>query len=123
MRAVRAYGEGWCVYRIAVGVSASATLPRRQKKILIHRKFERWERKERMERRETEKLTITGEKRKLYRKIEKIGRERKKRERERLKRCACNRKKRKKKNLNVKYTQPSPLAPLGPQFFPNGEAR
>ena len=25
MRAVRAYGEGWCVYRIAVGVSASAT--------------------------------------------------------------------------------------------------
>ena len=25
MRAVRAYGEGWCVYRIAGGVSASAT--------------------------------------------------------------------------------------------------
>ena len=82
MRAVRAYGEGWCVYRIAGGVSASATLPRRQKKILIHRKIERWERKERMERRETEKLTITGEKRKRYRKIEKIGRERE-RERER----------------------------------------
>ena len=68
-----------------------------------------------MERRETEKLTITGEKRKLYRKIEKIGRER-------LERYACNHKKIR-KNLNVKYTQPSPLAPLGPQFFPNGEAR
>ena len=29
----------------------------------------------------------------------------------------------KRKSLNVKYTQPSPLALLGPQFFPNGEAR
>ena len=26
MRAVRAYGEGWCVYRITGGVSASATM-------------------------------------------------------------------------------------------------
>ena len=61
MRAVRAYREGWCVsYRW--GSECLSDTPQTTKKILIHRKIERWERKERMERRETEKLTITGEK-------------------------------------------------------------
>ena len=78
-----AHEGGACVWRGLVCVSyrwgsecLSDTPQTTKKKILIHRKIERWERKERMERRETEKLTIAGEKRKRYRKIEKIGRER-----------------------------------------------
>ena len=39
MRAVRAYGEGWCVYRIAGGVSASATQTSLTQSENLHLKF------------------------------------------------------------------------------------
>ena len=64
-----AHEGGACVWRGLVcvtyrwGSECLSDTPQTTKKILIHRKnIEVWERKERMERRETEKLTVTGEK-------------------------------------------------------------